>query len=255
MTDAKFIDFPDLKARISIEQAAQMLGLNLTKHGSQFRGSCPVHGGGDRTLVVTPGKGFYCFAEKQGGDQISLVAHCRQMPVRDAAAWMLDGIGGSAPKPVKEKMPAAPQRPPNGLKALDYLQHDHESVKALGLAPETVQAWGAGFAAKGIMRGRFAVPIHDREGTLLAYVGIAVSDEQSPKLLFPNGFDPHSAIFGADRVQAGELYLVREPLQVLTAHESGVENVVSFLAPITAQSLEQLAALMDEKKVETVELF
>jgi len=56
-------------------------------------------------------------------------------------------------------------------------------------------------------------------------------------------------------VQAGELYLVREPLQVLTAHESGVENVVSFLAPITAQSLETLAALMDEKKVETVELF
>jgi hypothetical protein len=177
------------------------------------------------------------------------------MPVRDAAAWMLDGIGGATPKPVREKLPAAPQKPSNGLKALDYLQHDHESVKALGLAPETVQAWGAGFAAKGIMRGRFAVPIHDREGTLLAYVGIAVSDEQSPRLLFPNGFDPHSAIFGADRVQAGELYLVREPLQVLTAHESGVENVVSFLAPITAQSLEQLAALMDEKKVETVELF
>jgi len=171
VTDTKFIDFPDLKARVSIEQAAQMLGLNLTKHGSQFRGSCPVHGGGDRTLVVTPLKGFYCFGEKQGGDQISLVAHCRQVPVRDAAAWMLDGLGGAASKPAREKLPAAPQRPPNGLKALDYLQHDHESVKALGLAPETVQAWGAGFAAKGILRGRFAVPIHDREGTLLAYVG------------------------------------------------------------------------------------
>jgi hypothetical protein len=29
---------------------------------------------------------------------------------------------------------------------------------------------------------------------------------------FPNGFDPHSVIFGADRVKEGELYLVRDPL-------------------------------------------
>jgi len=74
-------------------------------------------------------------------------------------------------------------------------------------------------------------------------------------LSFPNGFDPHSVIFGAHKVQAGELYLVRDPLQVLTAYEAGVENVVAFLTTITAQQLEQLASLMDEKKVETVELF
>jgi hypothetical protein len=105
------------------------------------------------------------------------------------------------------------------------------------------------------MRGRSAVPIHDRQGTLLAYVGIAVTAEQSPKLLFPNGFDPHSVIFGAERAQAGELYLVRDPLQVLTAFEAGMENVVAFLTPINAQSLEMLAALCDDKKIETVELF
>ena len=33
-----------------------------------------------------------------------------------------------------------------------------------------------------------------------------------------------------------------------------VETVVSFLAPITAQSLEMLASLMDEKRIETLEL-
>jgi hypothetical protein len=104
------------------------------------------------------------------------------------------------------------------------------------------------------MRGRLAVPIHDRAGTLLAYVGIAVSEETSPRLHFPNGFDPHSVIFGADRVKEGELYLVRDPLNVLTAYQS-VENVVAFLAPITAQQVEMLAALMDAAHCETVELF
>ena len=105
------------------------------------------------------------------------------------------------------------------------------------------------------MRGRFAVPVHGRDGILLAYVGIAVAEEQSPKLLYPNGFDPQGTIFGADKVGAGELYLVRSPLQVLTAAEQGMENVVAFLAPITAESLVMLASLCDEAKIETVELF
>ncbi len=41
---------------------------------------------------------------------------------------------------------------------------------------------------------------------------------------------------------------------MLTAHESGIENVVAFLTEnLTALQLEQLAALMDERKRETLE--
>jgi transposase len=51
-------------------------------------------------------------------------------------------------------------------------------------------------------------------------------------------------------------FLVRDPVQVLTAHENGIENVVAFLTEnVTAQQLEQLAALMDERKCENVEMF
>ena len=87
------------------------------------------------------------------------------------------------------------------------------------------------------MRGRFAIPVHDPSGILLAYCGRAVKDE-SPLLLFPNGFDPRIAIFNANRIVEGDLFLVRDPLQVLTAHESGIENVVAFLTEnVTAYSL------------------
>ena len=79
---------------------------------------------------------------------------------------------------------------------------------------------------------------------------------ESPPLTFPNGFEPASVIFNADRAAGGELYLVRDPLRVLVAHESGIDNVVAFLTEdITALQLEMLAALMDEKKCETVQLF
>jgi hypothetical protein len=141
------------------------------------------------------------------------------------------------------------------LQPLSYLEAAHEAVQALGISPETAQTWGAGYAPKGIMRGRFAIPIRDRTGTLLAYCGRAVKGE-SPTLTFPNGFDPHQVIFAAERVTNGPLYLVRDPLQVLTAFEAGVENVVAFLTDaISAQQLEQLAALMDERKCESVELY
>jgi hypothetical protein len=78
---------------------------------------------------------------------------------------------------------------------------------------------------------------------LLAYCGRTVKNE-SPMLLFPSGFDPHSTIFNAHRVAEGELYLVRDLLAVFKAFESGIENVVSFLTEgITAQQLEMLATL------------
>ena len=60
----------------------------------------------------------------------------------------------------------------------------------------------------------------------------------------------------ANRIVEGDLFLVRDPLQVLTAHESGIENVVAFLTEnVTALQLEQLAALMDERKCEHMEIF
>jgi DNA primase len=140
------------------------------------------------------------------------------------------------------------------LNPLTYLEATHEAVQGLGVSAETCQAFAAGYAPKGIMRGRLAIPVHDRGGTLLAYCGRAMKNE-SPTLTFPNGFDPSSVIFGAHRIEPGPLYLVRDPLQVLLAFQSGVENVVAFLGEITPQSLEMLSGLMDEKKCETVELF
>jgi hypothetical protein len=105
------------------------------------------------------------------------------------------------------------------------------------------------------MRGRLAIPVHNRGGVLMAYCGRAVRGE-SPTLIFPNGFDPTLVIYNAHRIAEGELYLVRDPLAVLTAFQSGVENVVAFLTEgIAAQQLESLAALMDERKCDSVELF
>ena len=261
-----FVDFKELKSSVTIDQVVKMLGLELKLHGQQLRGRCPIHNGtSDREFVVTPAKGlFYCFGPCGGGDLITLVAKVKGVATKEAASLIAEQFaagtgtvpdnrtvsGNSSPQPSSRK-----ETGERSLQPLSYLEAAHELVQALGVSPETVQAFAAGYAPKGIMRGRLAIPIHDRAGKLLAYCGRTVKNE-SATLTFPNGFEPASVIFNAHRVTAGELTLVRDPLQVLMAFESGVENVVAFLTEtITAQQLEMLAALMDEKKCETVELF
>lgn len=273
-----YVDFRQLKDSITIDQVVQMLALDLKGHGQQLRGRCPIHrGSNDREFVVTPDKGlFYCFGGCGGGDLITLVAKVKDIATKEAAVAIAEHFGlgtrtGAGTSTVSRNSSVPTSTAPNGspqplsgsrsepiertLQPLTYLQPSHELVQGLGVAPETAEAFGAGYSPKGIMRGRLAIPIHDRDGRLLAYCGRALKGE-SPMLTFPNGFDLADVIFNAERVVAGELYLVRDPLQVLVAHESGIDNVVAFLTEnIAAQQLEMLTSLMDERQCDTVELF
>jgi hypothetical protein len=69
-------------------------------------------------------------------------------------------------------------------------------------------------------------------------------------VIFP-GFEPESIIFNVHRVHEGTRYTKRDPLSVLTAFESGIDNVVTFLSDIMPDQLKKLAILMEEKHVTT----
>ena len=260
-----YVDFAELKTRVSIEEAARMLGLNLTLHGNQYRGACPAcQTGGDRALIVTPTKGlFYCFAKKAGGDAIALTAHIRGIPVKEAAEQLDRAFGtvqnststvskNRATAPQAQEARKQPAFDPEAYAA--RLDASHASLAPLGLSAETLKAWKAGYSNAGTNRGRLAIALHDRDGNVLGFAGRSLNDEQ-PALTIPNGINPQEIIFGGERVEEGTLYLVRDVLDVLKAHESGVTNCVCFLTDITALQVEMLAALMATKHCDTVELF
>lgn len=174
---SQFVDFAELKARVSIEQVVAWLGIELKRSGEQLRGKCPVHDGSDpRQFVVTPAKGvWYCFGDcKEGGDAIELVAKVKGCSTREAALLMQEAFLRSAP-PEQRKLP------PQGL---DYLNPDHALVLALGFAPEAARALGVGYANKGLMRGRVAIPLRMPDGALAGYVGI--NPELDPVVKLPN---------------------------------------------------------------------
>lgn len=175
-----FIDFSELKAKVSFGQTVSILKLNFKQAGNQWRGPCPAcEKGGERALVITEGKGFYCFAASAGGDQIALVGHILGLSVKDAASHLAKAAGintGTVHTSSTSKSKTVPESEDGDetqkFAPLSYLLPEHAAVDAIGFSDEICAKTGIGFAPKGILRGFVAIPIRDEDGNLLGYIGI-----------------------------------------------------------------------------------
>jgi len=176
---AGFVDFSAVKEQVSFADAVSHLELDVKRSGNQWRGPCPsCKTGGDRALVITEGKGYFCFAQKKGGDQIALAAHVLEISAKDAAQELAQraGIvqvhstvqGTSKVQAPRERDGEETQK----LQPLSYLEHDHDAVHAVGFDPEFCKKHGVGYAGKGVARGHVLIPFRDEDGTLLGYVGV-----------------------------------------------------------------------------------
>ena len=169
-----FLDFNEIKAANAIDEVAQRLGIQLNKSGSSMRGKClKCESTGDRNLAITPTRGvYYCFSDGKGGDVIALVSHTLGIGVKEAAQWL------SGASTTKEKTPKG-EAPSEGFQPLDYLQHDHEAVLALGFEADDAERLGVGFAPRGMLKGKVAIPVRLANGKLAGYVG--ATELQLPK--------------------------------------------------------------------------
>ncbi len=190
-----FIDFSHVEQLATIEQLADMLGLNPKKERTQLRCSCPIHGG-ERSLAISPDvrskRGslgvFFCQEAKTGGDRIGLVAHCMDIGQQDAAFFIQEQFGtgtvdGTVNSTVSKERATVPQKTegranvptkPEGFDpaAIAAKLAYTEDVGALGISEEDAAGLGIGFhAAPGFLRGRVAFPIRNGAGTIVGYIG------------------------------------------------------------------------------------
>lgn len=202
----KFIDFEAVESLASIEQLAQMLNLDAKRSGRQLRCACPVHGGDERALAITPDvrsrRGslgvFFCQSAKEGGDRIALVAHCMEIGQQDAAFFIQDQFGTGTDESTvqhstvsKERATVPPEqrreptRPPQKDAAFDpaafaaKLEYTAE-VRALGFDEATAQAFGIGF-----YRGKVYLPVRYPTGEISGFIGYSDGQMKLPPKWLP----------------------------------------------------------------------
>ena len=174
-----FIDFAEVKQKVSFADAIEYLALDVKRAGSQWRGACPAcNSGGDRALVITDGKGFFCFADHKGGDQIALAAHILGIPAKDAAldlatkAGIVPSTSTRKVQATSGTVPRSEEGTSSKLQPLSYLEAEHDAVTAIGLDPVFCKLHGIGYAPRGVVRGSIAIPFRDEQGVLLGYFGV-----------------------------------------------------------------------------------
>jgi hypothetical protein len=253
-----FVPFAEVKRAVSLEAVLERYELlpSLTRKGMNLAGPCPFcKGSSGRQFQVNLVKNaWYCFGCKEGGNILDFVAKKEGVSIRTAAlkldSWFELGLvekekphaeAFAAPAETRaasvEAPPVAKETPPTSNPPLAFtlktLDPKHESLSPLGFSTETIERFGAGYFAKGLLKGRLAIPIHSAAGDLVAYAGLAVEEDASPRYLFPPKFYAPLEVMNLHRLsefaeEGGPLYLAAEIEGVFRLAEVGIVTALGL---------------------------
>jgi DNA primase len=281
-----FVDFQQVKSSVSILQILERYDLvrSLTRTADRLSGPCPLHGGTNVTQFrVSVSKNcFNCFGNcGRGGNVIDFVSMKEGIPFRDAALliqeWFMSEqaharAADAAPlktaqtKPRPPKPPAshppvsesppgdsehssdqgeAGENPPLSFE-LKSLKSDHPYLSERGLSETIIAEYGLGYCPKGCLRGYIAIPIRNRGGAVVAYIGRWPGDptDRQPKYKLPKGFRKSLELFNHDRAAQADpaqpLVVVEGIFDCLRLVEFGHRRTVALLGCKLSARQEQL---------------
>lgn len=289
-----YIDFRHVREHADFAAILAHYGLKLSGRGRQQKLRCPFHDDRRPSLSIDLEKGvFHCFGCQAKGNALEFVADKegldRKGGLREAATKVAAICGielappragkgsrtpqnglqapkvevgppsGSNPSPrAARRVREAPQEPINPpLTFALKLDPEHRYLAERGLEPETIEAFGLGYASRGIMQGRICIPIHDEGGNLVAYAGRWVGpDETIPegedKYKLPPGFQKNHVLFnlnrvlGADGTEGGalaHLFIVEGYFSTFRFHAIGPAAVALMGSSMSDEQIALLAQL------------
>lgn len=127
------------------------------------------------------------------------------------------------------------------------LDPEHEYGLSRSLSPAVISQLEMGYSNRGIMKGRWCVPLHNAEGDFIAYCGRYASEEvpeEQTKYLLPKGFKKNKVLFNLHRIagQTEEAILVEGIFDTARLHGLAMPAVGLFG---TSVSDEQIALLRE----------
>lgn len=276
MSKSSFVDFKAIKAAVRMEQVLEHYDLSarFKKYGDSLSGPCPIHQGTNPTQFrVSLSKNIWnCFSEcKHGGNVLDFIAKMENVSIHAAALKALRWFGldpalmsaeAEAGEPAEAPMKSAALQPKSALTAasalesktpnkplqfrLDKLERNHPYLAERGLTSATIEEFGIGFCAKGMMAGRIAIRIHNVDGNVVAYAGRFPGEpsEDTPKYKLPPGFRKSLELFNLDRAvkePSGQpLVLVEGFFDCMLLHQHGCRKVVALMGSSMSVAQEDL---------------
>ena len=267
--NGKWIDFKALRAQLDFEQVLRHYGVEVKRKGDQHHGFCPLpnHQGkrNSPSFSANLGRGiFQCFGCGAKGNVLEFAALMERVDPKDGAALREVALElqqrfcpeqSEAPKAPEKDAPSradnreAPStRPVLVNSPLDFelkdLDPSHPYALGRGFAPETIAYFGLGFCARGMLRGRLAIPLHDQQGRLVGYAGRLVDDAQvsdeNPRYRFPGKRERDGKVFEFRKTRfLYNGFRIMEPVEDLVVvegfasvwwlHQSGFPAVVATM--------------------------
>jgi DNA primase len=113
-----------------------------------------------------------------------------------------------------------------------------------GIERRTADYFQAGFySATGLMQGRVVIPIHNRQGRLVAYAGRVIGQSE-PRYRFPPGFRKSLELFNLHRaLRSGtrQMIVVEGFFDCMRVHQAGFPNVVAFMGSALSSAQQKLS--------------
>jgi DNA primase len=121
----------------------------------------------------------------------------------------------------------------------------HPYLQSRGVEEKIAQEFGIGFfPGRGSMAGRVVIPIHDKEGRVVAYAGRSIDDTE-PKYKLPTGFKKSLELYNIHRVlereERGEqVILVEGFFDCIRVVSAGFPNVVALIGCTLSEAQEKI---------------
>jgi len=122
-----------------------------------------------------------------------------------------------------------------------------------GITEETIKKFGVVYCTSGLMKGRIAFPIPNRESEIMAYAGRAVkqSDEdENGKYKFPPKFNKLTELYNVDRIANDAetkkavkdfgLIVVEGFTDVMKLDQEGFKNVVALMGSVMGEKQKKM---------------
>jgi DNA primase len=279
----EWVNYKSLRAELSFIEILHHYGVELKERGEQWHGFCPLptHEGKRQSpsFSANVGRGIWqCFGCGAKGNVIEFAARMEGLNPDNPdnfrkAALLLQKTFGGSDGAEREKPDSASKETTRERRAreelddpsvvvnapLDFelqrLEYDHSYLRERGFTDETIKTFGLGYCNRGLMKGRLAIPLHDKEGALIGYAGRIVDEEaigkDTPRYLFPGSrerggirheFRKSAFLYNGFRVgNLSQLVVVESFTGVWWLTQAGITNVVALMG---ASCSETQAGLM-----------